>query len=155
MDFLFKKSRQMPCRSAHGELKVQLLKKINPPSSPQNHHLHLTESLVSFTYCRKSWAVGFVWKCWVNIPNEIAIFHRDNDQQNHWVQWGFPYIFRQTQLTIYLSTGILDGSGTLKKVLKMPFDDRRPLDRSSPTTCLLRVVPSNLRVSWAIAAMPN
>ena len=21
-------------------------------------------------------------------PNEIAIFHRDNDQQNHWVQWG-------------------------------------------------------------------
>ena len=32
--------------------------------------------------------VGFVWKCWVNIPNEITIFHRDNDQQNHWVQWG-------------------------------------------------------------------
>ena len=31
---------------------------------------------------------GFVWKCWVNIPNEIAIFHRDNDQQNHWGQWG-------------------------------------------------------------------
>ena len=22
------------------------------------------------------------------IPNEIAIFHRDKDQQNHWVQWG-------------------------------------------------------------------
>ena len=21
-------------------------------------------------------------------PNEIAIFHRDHDQQNHWVQWG-------------------------------------------------------------------
>ena len=33
---------------------------------------------------------GYVWKCWVNIPNEIAIFHRDNDQQNHWV-------FRGTQ----------------------------------------------------------
>ena len=31
---------------------------------------------------------GCVWKCWVNIPNELAIFHRDNDQQNHWVQWG-------------------------------------------------------------------
>ena len=30
----------------------------------------------------------WTWKCWVNIPNEIAIFHRDNDQQNHWVQWG-------------------------------------------------------------------
>ena len=22
------------------------------------------------------------------IPNEIAIVHRDNDEQNHWVQWG-------------------------------------------------------------------
>ena len=22
------------------------------------------------------------------IPNEIAIFHRDNDQQNHWVKRG-------------------------------------------------------------------
>ena len=22
------------------------------------------------------------------IPNEIAIFHRDNDQQNHWVNRG-------------------------------------------------------------------
>ena len=32
------------------------------------------------------------------IPNEIAIFHRDNDQQNHWVQWGFPYIFRHTHI---------------------------------------------------------
>ena len=31
---------------------------------------------------------GFVWKCWVNIPSEIAIFLGDNDQQNHWVQWG-------------------------------------------------------------------
>ena len=28
---------------------------------------------------------GFVWKCWLNIPKQIAIFHRDNDQQNHWV----------------------------------------------------------------------
>ena len=27
----------------------------------------------------------------VYIPNEIAIFHRDNDQQNHWVQWGLAY----------------------------------------------------------------
>ena len=32
--------------------------------------------------------IGFVWKCWVNLPNEIAIWKRDNDQQNHWVQWG-------------------------------------------------------------------
>ena len=35
--------------------------------------------------------VGFVWKCWDNIPNEIAIFHRDNDHENHWVQWGLAY----------------------------------------------------------------
>ena len=38
--------------------------------------------------CSIAMSNGFVWKCWVNIPNEIAIFHRDNDQQNHWVQWG-------------------------------------------------------------------
>ena len=25
------------------------------------------------------------------IPNEIAIFHRDNDQQNHWVHRGLAY----------------------------------------------------------------
>ena len=34
-----------------------------------SHHMGLSEN------------VGY-------IPNEIAIFHRDNDQQNHWVQWG-------------------------------------------------------------------
>ena len=28
------------------------------------------------------------------IPNEIAIFHRDNDQQNHWVQWGTQQHFQ-------------------------------------------------------------
>ena len=39
---------------------------------------------------------GFVWKRWVNIPNEIAIFHRDNDQQNHWV-YGYT-IFRYIQI---------------------------------------------------------
>ena len=32
------------------------------------------------------------------IPNEIAIKKRDNDQQNHWVQWGTQPIFRQTQI---------------------------------------------------------
>ena len=43
---------------------------------------------------------GFVWKCWVNIPNEIAIFHRDNDQQNHWVQWGTQHF--QTNPSVLL-----------------------------------------------------
>ena len=38
--------------------------------------------------CMCLYIYGFIWKCWVNLPNEIAIFHRDNDQQNHWVQWG-------------------------------------------------------------------
>ena len=40
---------------------------------------------------------GFVWKCWVNIPNEIAIFHRDNDQQNHWEN-GVHNIFSNTPI---------------------------------------------------------
>ena len=35
-------------------------------------------SISSYIFCLK---IGY-------IPNEIAIFHRDNDQQNHWVQWG-------------------------------------------------------------------
>ena len=31
-----------------------------------------------------------IWVCMKigYIPNEIAIFRRDHDQQNHWVQWG-------------------------------------------------------------------
>jgi hypothetical protein len=31
-----------------------------------------------------------IWVCLKigYIPNEIAIFHRDNDQQNHWVKRG-------------------------------------------------------------------
>ena len=35
-----------------------------------------------------TWIWVWTWKCWVNLPNEIAIFHRDNDHENHWVQWG-------------------------------------------------------------------
>ena len=30
---------------------------------------------------------AFTWVC-LKMFNEIAIFHRDNDQQNHWAQWG-------------------------------------------------------------------
>ena len=41
-----------------------------------------------------SWMWVGNWKCWVNIPNQIAIFHRDNDQQNHWVQWGSTNYFQ-------------------------------------------------------------
>ena len=39
----------------------------------------------------------------VYIPNEIAIFHRDNDQQNHWVQWGLAYFqTQQPQLSLLI-----------------------------------------------------
>ena len=39
----------------------------------------------------------------VNLPNEIAIFHRDNDQQNHWVFRGVPY-FQTNPFIAHLST---------------------------------------------------
>ena len=39
------------------------------------------------------------------IPNEIAIFHRDHDQQNHWVQWGTQHF--QTYPDIDLLVGSL------------------------------------------------
>ena len=38
----------------------------------------------------------------VNIPNEIAIFHRDNDQQNHWVFRGTQH-FQTNPLDILIS----------------------------------------------------
>ena len=31
---------------------------------------------------------------------EIAIFHRDHDQQNHWVFRGLAYIFRHTHVEL-------------------------------------------------------
>ena len=37
----------------------------------------------------------------VQTPNEIAIFHRDHDQQNHWVQWGLANIFRSKPISEY------------------------------------------------------
>ena len=46
---------------------------------------------------------GCVWKCWVNLPNEIAIFHRDNDQQNH---WGLGVHYFQTHQ--WSSSGLLE-----------------------------------------------
>ena len=49
-----------------------------PPSAEHPSHLPATWSVIGpvLKRLRKN---GFVWKCWVNIPNEIAIFHRDND----------------------------------------------------------------------------
>ena len=37
------------------------------------------------TGCWLAQLYGFVYENVGYIPNEIAIFHRDNDQQNHWV----------------------------------------------------------------------
>ena len=48
-----------------------------------SQYLHITSD--------KKKLSGFVCKCWVNIPNEIAIFHRDNDHENHWVFRGLAY----------------------------------------------------------------
>ena len=60
------------------------------------HHLGLSEN------------VGY-------IPNEIAIFHRDNDQQNHWVPWGTQHFQTKNHLKTLLETpnflGILWGNG--------------------------------------------
>ena len=47
-------------------------------------------------------STGFVWKCWVNLPNEIAIYNWDNDQQNHWVKRGTQHF--QTIHHIYAFT---------------------------------------------------
>ena len=35
------------------------------------------------------------------IPNEIAILDWDNDQQNHWVQWGVPYFQTHPHVTVW------------------------------------------------------
>ena len=64
-------------------LQEQTLAKSGAPGMSPVHDLIDAWNTMGFSLC---WNVlGFVWKCWVNIPNEIAIFHRDNDQQNHWV----------------------------------------------------------------------
>ena len=60
------------------------------------------QTTVGFIHCKKKYewlgeTLGirnrkqiYIWVCLKigYIPNEIAIFHRDNDQQNHWVEWG-------------------------------------------------------------------
>ena len=40
---------------------------------------------------RITWDMGLSENVRVNIPNEIAIVHRDNDHENQWVQWGLAY----------------------------------------------------------------
>ena len=110
-------------RSAGRELKVQLLKKINPPSSPQNHHLHLTESLVSFTYCRKSWAVDnlpFYWDSrWVRDPlrsSRCPLMTDDllTDQvQQHVCREWYPEIFgyhEPCRIRVYYSNSLRSNS---------------------------------------------
>ena len=89
--------------------------------------------------------VGFVWKCWVNTPNEIAICYRDNDQQNHWVL-GYT-TFSDTPSWTMLDTWKLWGTDCVlfpgNTVIK-PFGD--PTVAVSMTTSLL-LFPLNSR-TW-------
>ena len=59
---------------------------------------------------------GFVWKCWVNIPNEIAIFHRDNDQQKPLGTMGY---------TTFSDTPICWNSNTCK-FCPMAWNPKKP-----------------------------
>ena len=57
-----------------------------PPSPARKDHLESFMQQVPDweSLCEHKWVclkMGYT-------PNEIAIFRRDNDQQNHWVQWG-------------------------------------------------------------------
>ena len=63
----------------------------------------------------------------VNLPNEIAIFHRDNDQQNHWVQWGLASIFRHTHFDdIPRSSALRHESSESRSVDPGSFTPRAP-----------------------------
>ena len=48
-------------------------------------------------------SVNYIWVCLKMgyIPNEIAFFHRDNDQQNHWLQWGTQHFQTHPYVTLY------------------------------------------------------
>ena len=72
------------------------------------HIVHSTPALLcDFQPCDPCFQNGFVWKCWVNLPNEIAIFHRDNDQQKHWVQWGTRHFQTHPYYPLYIPSGYL------------------------------------------------
>ena len=56
---------------------------------------HPKQSLGSALSDVQDLGIGYslYWVClkMLGIFPMIAIFHRDNDQQNHWVQWGLAY----------------------------------------------------------------
>ena len=66
---------------------------------------------------------GFVWKCWLNLPNEIAIFHRDNDQQNHWVKRGTRHFQTPNFIEPPRTKSCSNHLG--KKVTKISWKNRR------------------------------
>ena len=57
------------------------------------------------------------------IPNEIAIFHRDNDQQNHWVKRGLAYF--QTNPDVVLDCSSFSGPGSCWVDVGGPLPRRR------------------------------
>ena len=84
-------------------------------------------------------------------PNEIAISKRDNDQQNHWVQWGTNH-FQTHPFIIYplVMTNIAMEQPLLKKMSKKMVRGTNPYLRISmsksenlgspvgfPSSCLL------------------
>ena len=69
------KSRRLHDDTSEPQFPMQL-----PPKTKQRFGGCPASELI-IAYMGLSENVGY-------IPNEIAIFHRDNDQQNHWVQWG-------------------------------------------------------------------
>ena len=87
------------------------------------------------------------------IPNEIAICYRDNDQQNHWVQWGLAYFQTHPsqdagfEATIEASKSPSKTSKT-SKAIPLPSSPRpliraifstfcsvKPVDRRNPWHC--------------------
>ena len=101
-----------------------------------------------------SFLFGFVWKCWVNIPNEIAIFHRDNDQQNHWVQWGTRHFqthpFINCSYWIFLHrTGMAHGGQERRMLMDVPSPCRSsPRGRSSKSSWITVLVEFEGTKRW-------
>ena len=73
------------------------------------------------------------------IPNEIAIFHRDNDQQNHWVN-GVLTIFRHTHVVtpfcIYREMGPPRSNSTWPRYTALPAPCHGPTVVPSAAGCL-------------------
>ena len=97
-----------------------------------------------------------IWVCLKigYIPNEIAIFHRDNDQQNHWVFRGFHNIFRHTHiLSLDVSCGMANHGDTLQTVItKVGFSENVVKTPLYPMVLLI-IIP--MKNGYFIGNIPN